>query len=160
MKLHLHNPESSFLTAGRRLAVVLGLPGRGDAAEGVDSELEAIGNAGQDLIVQVKGVTTRDHAERLRGARVQVARERDAALEDGQYYYADLIGCRVVEADGTDVGLVHQVFEAGASDVLVVRADGMERYIPLTEPWVSRVDLSRRRIEIPSAEQWESWPVK
>ena len=44
----------------------------------------------------LKGVTTRDEAERLNGLELYVAREKLPATNDDEYYHADLIGLAAV----------------------------------------------------------------
>jgi 16S rRNA processing protein RimM len=88
-----------------------------------------------------------------------VAREAAGELERGQYLYADLLGCQVQGPDGTALGLVREVFEAGASDVLVVQDGEQERMIPLVEQWVERVDLDRGLIVVSDAEAFEPHPA-
>jgi 16S rRNA processing protein RimM len=153
VKLHLHNPASSLLSVGDCRSVDLALEG---ASRQVGIEVTAA--SGGDLVIRVEGVQSRDQAQALRGARVLVSREQDVELEEGQYYYVDLIGCAVVDEEDREVGDVGHVFEAGASDVLVVRREGREWYIPLVEDWVIEVDLSRKRIRIRGVDQWDSWP--
>jgi 16S rRNA processing protein RimM len=154
VKLHLHNPGSSLLSVGDSRFVGLALDGAGKQVE-----IEVTAASGGDLVIRVAGVQSRDQAEALRGARVLVSREQDVELEEGQYYYVDLIGCVVVDEEDREVGAVGHVFEAGASDVLVVRRAGQERYIPLVDDWVTEVDLSLKRIRIRGdVDQWDSWP--
>ena len=153
IKLHLHNPTSTALEgATRRITLVT------DEGEH-EGDLEVTGHAGEQLIVRLQGVEDRDAAEALRGARVLVGRGSLDPPGEDEYFYVDLIGCRVVDEHEGDVGQVHDVFEAGASDVLVVRDGSQERYVPLVEQWVVAVDLEARRITVRGIEQWESWPV-
>ena len=56
-------------------------------------------------------------------------------LEQGDYYWRDLIGLRVRTTEGVDLGKVTSLMETGANDVLVVRGDNhsldrQERLIP------------------------------
>jgi len=53
----------------------------------------------------------------------------------------------VVNMDGEDLGVVSQVVETGANDVLVVEGD-RERLIPFTEQVVKRVDVAGRVIRV------------
>jgi len=153
IKLHLHNPASAALEgAACRVTLV--------TDEGVhERDLEVTAATGEQLIVRLQGVEDRDAAEALRGARVLVGRASLEPPGEDEYYYVDLIGCQVVDELEGEVGLVHDVFEAGASDVLVVRDGSQERYVPLVEQWVVSVDLEARRITVRGIEQWESWPV-
>ena len=112
------------------------------------------------LLVRIDGVVNMDQAEALRGARILVGRELVEPSEEGEYLYADLLGCQVVGPEDEPLGEVADLFEAGASDVLVVRGDGMERMIPLVEQWIQEVDLAAKIIRVRDAEQWEPYEVK
>ncbi len=58
----------------------------------VTSAREAKGH----LVATLKGVTTREEAERLNGVELYVAREKLPATDDDEYYHADLIGLAAV----------------------------------------------------------------
>ncbi|MBW2731984.1 MAG: 16S rRNA processing protein RimM [Deltaproteobacteria bacterium] len=116
-----------------------------------------ISRRGERLVLAVEGVTDRDAAEALRGAKLLLAREALPLAQD-EYLYVDLIGCTASE--GThELGKVVQVFSAGASDVLVIRDATHEWLIPLVEAWVGEVDIQARRIMLLDADQWEGRPI-
>jgi len=156
LKLRLHNPASTALARGGSQTVCLDDPQRGSR----QVDLEVVGVAKDTLIVRIDGVEDRDQAASLRGARVMMPRDALEPPQEGEYYYVDLIGCEVLDEEGQRVGQVHDVFEAGASDVLVVHSEArVERYIPLVEDWVEQVDLAQRRIRVRGVDQFDSWPV-
>ena len=75
-------------------------------------------------VVALKGYESPELAGQLRHAMVGVPRASLPALEEGVYYWADLIGMAVhnqaIDPLGQSIGRVKEVFEAGANDVLVV----------------------------------------
>lgn len=84
---------------------------------------------GSGLAVQLDGIKDRDGAALLIGSEIAVPRAQLPAAAEGEYYWADLIGLRVVNLEGVELGRVDHLFETGANDVLVVRG-GRERLIP------------------------------
>ena len=103
---------------------------------------------GAGLVVRLEGVTDRDAAGAFAGRDVGVARDALPALEDGEYYWADLIGLEVRNAEGVALGTVVRMMETGANDVLVVDGE-RERLVPyLPDRVVRRVDLAAGRIEV------------
>jgi 16S rRNA processing protein RimM len=101
---------------------------------------------GSGLITHLEGVTDRDQAARLVGREITVPRECLPELEAGEYYWTDLLGLRVVNLDGVEFGLVAQIMETGANDVLVVAGE-RERLIPYIQGQAVReVDLAAGRI--------------
>lgn len=104
---------------------------------------------GKGLVAQLAGENDRNRAtERFVGREIAVPRASLPDLEDGEYYWRDLIGLRVRTEAGQDLGKVASLLETGANDVLVVRADRdsldtKERLIPwVPGQYVSSVDLA------------------
>jgi len=83
---------------------------------------------GKALVVKLHGVDDRDAAARLTGYEVTVDRAELPAL-DSEYYWADLIGLRVINTVGVEMGVVERLIETGANDVLVVEGE-RQRLIP------------------------------
>jgi 16S rRNA processing protein RimM len=154
VRVHLHNPASTALDGLRQVIVVQG-------GEQRSMSFRQLGDpsGGGAVVLELDGVGDRDAAEALRGARLLVERAALPALEEGEYYYEDLLGCRVEDLEGKSLGEVREVFSAGASDVLVVRQGGEERLIPLVDEWVGEVDLEGKRIRVSGAEQFEPTKV-
>lgn len=91
-------------------------------------------------LVQLEGVITRNDAEALRGLPVEVARDA-IDLEDGEVLLDDLVGCRVVLADGTPWGEIAAV-DPGMQDLLVIHDGEIERLLPLVDQFVTNIDLA------------------
>ena len=74
-------------------------------------------------------------------------------LDDGEYYWKDLMDLKVVNEQGYDLGVVTDLMETGSNDVLVVKANRTdafgkkERLIPfLTDSVIKTVDKAQGRI--------------
>ncbi|HRH80270.1 MAG TPA: ribosome maturation factor RimM [Thiobacillaceae bacterium] len=102
---------------------------------------------GATLIASLDGVADREQAQALAGMELAVPREEMPAAEDGEYYWDDLIGMRVVNLAGEDLGRVEGLLETGAHDVMRVLGE-RERLIPFTAPIVRAVDVEAGRIEV------------
>lgn len=100
---------------------------------------------GKGVIAQLDGCVDRDAAERFVGCDIAIKREQLAPRESDEFYWADLVGCRVETVDGVELGQVSSLFETGANDVMVVRGE-RERLLPFTENTVIEVDLEQRHI--------------
>jgi len=105
------------------------------------------------LIVKVGGVDDRDNAQALVGSEILINESTLPVLSQGDYYWRDLIGMAVVTTKGYDLGVVSDMLETGANDVLVVKAnlnDGFskkERLIPyLLEQVVESVSIENKQI--------------
>ena len=93
----------------------------------VERRLLSVSDSGKNPIARFDGVGDRSAAEALRGSLVEVDRAALPALEDGEYYHADLIGLTAVDRDGQAVGTVVAVENYGAGDLLEVEAESGKR---------------------------------
>ena len=84
-------------------------------------------------IVRFAEIADRTAAERLRGTLLTVSRSALPALEEGEYYHADLIGLSAVSDAGEALGSVVAVENFGAGDILdIERPDGKRFMVPMT----------------------------
>ncbi|HEX4871395.1 MAG TPA: ribosome maturation factor RimM [Nevskiaceae bacterium] len=100
-------------------------------------------------------IESRELAERLIGAELQVERDQLPRLPAGQYYWADLLGLEVCNEQGERLGEVDHLTSNGAQDVLAVKEAGALRLIPFVQgPLVKSVDLASRRIVVDWQRDW------
>lgn len=103
----------------------------------------------QFVIVKFEGVDSRDEAETLRRALLQVPPDEVYPLPEGHYYVFEIVGLRVFDEDGRDIGVVKDVLFTGANDVYVVEAaDGREILLPVVDEVVRHIDVSAGRIDV------------
>ena len=98
---------------------------------GVERRLLAVRDSGKTAVARFEGISDRSAAEALRGSLVEVDRATLPALEEGEYYHADLIGLEAIDRDGNRIGTVAAVENYGAGDLLEVELpDGKRSLIP------------------------------
>jgi 16S rRNA processing protein RimM len=101
------------------------------------------------LVATLKGVTTRNEAERLNGLELYVAREKLPATEDDEYYHADLIGLAAVATGGEPLGKVIAIHNFGAGDIIeIAPPGGATMLLPFTNAVVPTVDIAGGRVLI------------
>lgn len=105
------------------------------------------------LIAKLDGISDRDIAQRYVNAEIAVTAQTLPSLEDGDYYWKDLMGLAVVNEAGYHLGEVSDMMETGSNDVIVVKANRTdafgkkERLLPfLTDTVVKSVNLAEKRI--------------
>jgi 16S rRNA processing protein RimM len=97
---------------------------------------------GKTVVVRIDGFEDRDQAATLVGTEIGVPREELPETEEGQYYWSDLEGLRVVRSDGSELGKLAYLLETGAHDVMVIKGD-QERLVPFVkDDVVIDVDLA------------------
>ncbi len=74
---------------------------------------------GDGVVAQLAGVDDREAAAALIGAEIEIDRET-LGTASGEFYWVDLEGMEVRTGTGTSLGVVDQLFETGANDVMIV----------------------------------------
>jgi 16S rRNA processing protein RimM len=101
------------------------------------------------LVATLKGIATREDAERLNGLELYVAREKLPATEEDEYYHADLIGLAAVNTADEPIGRVTAIHNFGAGDIIeIAPAHGATMLLPFTNAVVPTVDLGAGRVVI------------
>jgi len=91
--------------------------------------------------------TTRDQAERFRGAEIRLLFEDVDPLPEGEYYHWQILGLQVSTLEGQHLGQVSQILETGANDVYVVlNVDGKEQLLPAIKQVIKAVDLDAGKL--------------
>lgn len=103
---------------------------------------------GKGIVARLADCADRDAAADLLDMEIAIRRDQLPEPAPGDYYWTDLIGLEVINAEGEVLGRVDHLLETGANDVLVVQGD-RERLIPyLWGSVVSRVDLAEGRLYV------------
>lgn len=116
-----------------------------DSAEPTAVQIVQCREQGPGIVAQLEGVTDRDQALALNGRKILVKKSDLPALNEGEYYWQQLIGLSVKNQQ-QDIGRLDSIIETGANDVLVVKqhqGDQPDVLIPYTEQAVLDVDLDQ-----------------
>jgi 16S rRNA processing protein RimM len=111
-------------------------------------EIERAQARGRAVLLSLKGVTRRSQAEALAGREVFIDKTTLPRLEEGAYYWSDLIGLEVYAVDGRFLGRIESIFPTGSNDVYVVKHAGRELLLPALASVVKTVDLEARRMQV------------
>jgi 16S rRNA processing protein RimM len=106
---------------------------------------------GGSLVAQIAGAEDRDAAAALKGTEIAVPRAQLPATAADEYYWADMIGLRVLNAEGYEFGRVARIVQTGANDVLAVRGEGADKretLIPFIAGAIEQVDLASGVIRV------------
>jgi 16S rRNA processing protein RimM len=123
--------------------------------DGARSFEVATARAAKDhLVATLKGIATREDAERLNGIELYIAREKLPATGEDEYYHADLIGLAAVNATNEPLGRVIAIHNFGAGDIIeIAPAQGATMLLPFTNAVVPEVDLATGRVVIALPEE-------
>ena len=107
------------------------------------------------VVAKLVGVETRDDAEAIKNLEISIKAEQLPQLADDDFYWRDLVGMQVVTVEGYDLGTVKELFETGANDVMLVKANPndafgqKERMLPyLYDQVIKEVDKQAKTIKV------------
>lgn len=109
---------------------------------------------GRVLVASLKGVADRNQALELVGWEICLPREQLPDLQDGEFYWHQLEGLRVVTREGQLLGVIDHLLETGSNDVMVVKPcegsiDQRERLLPyLPGQYVLDIDLQQGVMQV------------
>jgi 16S rRNA processing protein RimM len=113
---------------------------------------------GLSIVAELVGVSDRDLALKFKGASISVRRSDFPASKAEEFYWVDLIGCSVTNAEGVALGTVSEVFDNGAHAVFRIPLNpalalaSTELLIPFVKQFVITVDVSAKTIAV-------DWPL-
>ncbi|RWW90328.1 hypothetical protein BHE74_00044331 [Ensete ventricosum] len=127
--------------------------------EGSVKQVELVSGRGSDkfLVAKLKGLDDREEARLLAGYEICVPRNLFPELTDGEYYWYQLEGLKVIDQLGQLLGKIDHLLETGANDVMVVKPcagslDDRERLLPYTGQCVLAVDLAAGEMKV----EWDA----
>jgi len=164
VKVRPHSPEPVALLSSK--TVWLSLIPRRDA--GVSASVEQASltqykvksakmHSG-NVVLALEGVTDRDQALALKGARILVARDAFPKAESDSYYWVDLIGCHAINLQNESLGDVIDVAENGAHGVIAIGDAGsknIQYLVPFVKEVVQNVDLPNKTITLDWQLDWQ-----
>lgn len=88
--------------------------------------------------------------ERFKGGVLQVTEDQLSDLEEGEFYYHEIIGCDVITDEGNHIGKIKEVLATGAKDVWVIqrKSGGKDLLIPYIDEVVKQVNIEEKKVTI------------
>ena len=103
----------------------------------------------QLVVAQIKGIDDRNAAEALMGWEIFIDKSQLPAAKQNEYYWSDLIGLQVENTEGVVLGVIDNLLETGANDVIIVQGEERQHAIPFLQPQiVLEVDLAARKMRV------------
>jgi 16S rRNA processing protein RimM len=100
-------------------------------------------------LLTFKGYENINEVEKFKNGILKVPESQLGPLDEGEFYFHEIIGCLVFTVDGKEVGKVNEILTPGANDVWVVKSlSGKEILIPYIEEVVKKVDVKEKIILI------------
>ena len=117
--------------------------------EKMNLEIEGVKFFKQFVILKFKGLDNINDIEKYRLKSLYVTRKNAVRLQRDEYFIADLIGLKVQDEDGKELGTVKDVIETGANDVYEVEmADGKSLLLPAIKQCILNVDVENGTMQV------------
>ena len=117
--------------------------------EKMNLEIEGVKFFKQFVILKFKGLDNINDIEKYRQKSLYVTRKNAVRLQRDEYFIADLIGLKVQDEDGKELGTVKDVNETGANDVYEVEmADGKSLLLPAIKQCILNVDVENGTMQV------------
>ena len=117
--------------------------------EKMNLEIEGVKIFKQFVILKFKGLDNINYIEKYRQKSLYVTRKNAVRLQRDEYFIADLIGLKVQDEDGKELGTVKDVIETGANDVYEVEmADGKSLLLPAIKQCILNVDVENGTMQV------------
>lgn len=117
--------------------------------EKMNLEIEGVKFFKQFVILKFKGLDNINDIEKYRQKSLYVTRKNAVRLQRDEYFMADLIGLKVQDEDGKELGTVKDVIETGANDVYEVEmADGKSLLLPAIKQCILNVDVENGTMQV------------
>lgn len=143
-----HDVEAEVLRAARRWWMK-----KGDALRCL--EVTAVRRHGSGIVAKWVGSDTPEAAESWRGWTVAVARADFPTPAHGEFYWVDLVGAKVVNRAGAELGTVTGLRNNGAQDLLEVAGAGETSIlVPLVEMYIDSIDAAAKLIRVDWEVDW------
>jgi 16S rRNA processing protein RimM len=140
---HTDFPEVRFASK-TRLKIVN--PGNGETVEVTVDSSRPIK---QMYIIKLNGYDNINQIEKFKGCELKVSKEDSVSLPDNEYYFYEIIGCRVVSDEGEELGVIEEILRPGANDVWVVKTPSRKQLLlPVIDDVVLDVDVESKLVKV------------
>ncbi|NLW68972.1 MAG: 16S rRNA processing protein RimM [Bacteriovoracaceae bacterium] len=99
------------------------------------------------FVLELEGINDIDTVETLRGETLFITEDQLEPLDEEEYYWRDLIGLKVVDENGREIGEIVKIFSTGSNDVYVVDPV-KEYYIPATKDVIKEISPEKGTVLI------------
>ena len=100
-------------------------------------------------LLTFEGYDNVNEVESMKGSTLKVPESFLGELSENEYYFHEIIGCKVITVEGVEVGVISEILTPGANDVWVIKTSKKEEIlIPYIEEVVMKVDVKEKLVVI------------
>jgi len=100
-------------------------------------------------LLEFEGYTNVNQVEDFKGSIIKVPQDQLGQLDEGEYYFHQIVGCKVFSETDEEIGEIKEILTPGANDVWVVKGkNGREILIPFIDDIVKEININDKIIKI------------
>lgn len=103
---------------------------------------------GEELVIKIKGTATPEDAKKFVGSTVMLPLEALPKLSDKQFYFHEISGYKVFDAEHGEIGVAYEMIERSVQPVLAVKKGFIEILIPITDDTIVKVDRAKKELHV------------
>ena len=115
-------------------------------------EIEKIQVSVYKSYIKLVGYNSRGEAEKIQGKTFFLPRSEFKPLDENEYYLVDLLGSQVIDKKQNFIGIVIDVLNMPAQNLIVVEKDGDEILIPYVDSHILLFDEKMKKIIVDDIE--------
>ncbi len=146
LKIFLYTdfPEARFKKGNQLLIGTIDQPNQ------IAIEIESSKPYKNMYVIKLKGYDNINDVEKYKNLFLWIHKEQQEELTEGEYYYHQIIDCKVRTIDGEELGFVKEILSTGANDVWVIKPIQGKKdiLIPYIEEVVKDINLKEKMITI------------
>lgn len=109
-------------------------------------ELEKVRNHKGGVLLKFQGIETISEAEGLIHGHLVAKKSELEPLQDGSYYYFDIIGCQAIDEAGREIGEVSDIHDYSGNQLLVIRQENREILVSISRTYIKELNCRQKRI--------------
>ncbi len=140
VKVHIFSDTHEYLKNIRQVVL------KKDSIE-KQMEIETLQFSGGQVFIKFFQINTPEEGRKYNGWEVCIPRELSPALEENEFYQADIIGC-FVYFEETKIGEIVAVIDGAQAPLIEIRTDKGTNLVPFLEPYIGLVSIPEKRVEL------------
>lgn len=114
--------------------------------------IEKLTPSGDKFFVSIQDIGTVEAASALTGKSVYLPLELLPKLSGKQFYYHEVNGFTVVDAEKGELGPIQEILEYPTQAIIQVMRDGKEILIPILDQVIQKVDRKAKKLYVKAPE--------
>jgi len=99
----------------------------------------------EKCLVKLQEINDRELARQYTHNYIAIPRTSLAPLADGDYYWQDLIGIKVITQEGIPLGTIQSLMATGSNDVLVIIGT-RKHLVPYIDDVLIKIDITKKEM--------------